>query len=150
MATMTAKERFEQTRRAVDRLEAVKLLIMNDGRDWMPPTNGRGGSISKPTEQQAIYNVDELADKLAALRQEEAELEDLIGTSLAIISAVAKGFGEVYATLLEARYIDCLTWTQIHGGYGIAKSTGHYLLDIAFDWIDSMGVSRLLRGEVDV
>lgn len=147
---MSARERFERTRKAVIRLHDVQLAIMYDCEDWKPPAVKAHNEQADPTASRAIYRVDELADKLEALRKEEAELQSLIGESLVIIAAVRDGFGEIYATLLEHRYIDVWTWGQIYDEYEIQKSTGHYLLGIAFDWIDSVGVSRLLRGEVDV
>ena len=147
---MGAKERFEKTKKAVQRLEVVKNLIMYDCDDWKPPNARAVTETSDPTASQAIYAVDELGDKLIALRQEERELETLIGESLAIIEGVRNGFGEIYATLLDHRYIDVWTWRCIHDEFGITRDKGRYLLDVAFDWIDSVGVSRLLRGEVEV
>ena len=147
---MKARERFEHTRRCVKRLNEVKLLIMYDCDDWKPQDIRIKHQVSDPTANRAAYNVDELGDKLEALRKEEQELLEFIGVSLAVIGAVKLGFGEVYATVLEARYIDCWKWAQIREEYGIPKSTGHYLLDIAFDWVDSVGVSRLLNGDVEV
>ena len=147
---MNARERFERTRHAVMRLQEVKYAIMYGCDDWKPEGVRVSGKTSDPTAAQAIRNVDELADKLAALRREEHELETLIGESLAIIEAVRHGFGDVYANLLERRYIDGQKWTAIHDACGIPRSTCHYLLDVAFDWIDSVGISRLLRGEIEL
>lgn len=145
-----AQQRFEATRRAVTRLDEVHALIMYDCDDWKPESVRSGSQTSDPTAARAIYAVDELDEKLAALRAEERELTALIGESLAIIAAVREGFGTPYANLLEWRYIDGRTWSQLHDDYGIKRSTGHYLLGIAFDWIDSVGVSRLLRGEAEL
>lgn len=147
---MDARERFEATRRAVPRLDEIKLLLMYGGDDWKPPTIKAHNETSDPTASRAIYAVDELADKLDALRAEERELEDLIGETLVIIAAVREGFGEIYGNLLDWHYIDGQTWTEISDDTDIKRSTCYYLRDIAFDWIDSVGVSRLLRGEVDV
>ena len=146
---MSARDRFVQTRSAVVELNNIKALIMSDGDDWKPQ-NVRGKGIADPTAARAIRNVDEWGEQLEELRRRETELESFIGVSLAIIESVRDGFGDIYALLLDARYIDGLTWAQIHDDYGIAKSTGHYLLGIAFDWIDSVGVSRLLREEYEV
>ncbi len=147
---MNARERFEATRKAIPRLNDVKLSLMYDGDDWKPPTIKAHNEQSDPTANRAIYNVDERAEMLEALRKEERELTQLIGESLVIIAAVREGFGEIYANLLNWHYIDMQTWTDIHNEHGIPRSTCYYLRDIAFDWIDSVGVSRLLRGEVDV
>lgn len=147
---MNARERFERTRPAITRLDEVKHLIMFGGEDWKPPTIKTRHETSDPTAQKAIYNVDILADKLDALRAEERELEDFIGTTLAIIEGVRLGFGEIYATLLDHRYIDGWTFERIHKETGVAKSTAHGLIDIACDWIDSVGVSRLLVGNTEI
>ena len=147
---MNAKSRFEATRTAVPRLNEVKALIMYGCDDWRPEGVRTSVATSDPTAAAAIRAVDELADKLDALRAEESELEDLIGTSLAIIEAVRVGFGEIYANLLDWYYIDRMTWTEISEDTDIKRSTCYYLRDIAFDWIDSVGVSRLLNGESEL
>lgn len=149
MTAQTAKERSEATRRAIERLADVQALLMTDGEDWQPQTIGKVGN-SDPTASRAIRNVDELADKLEALRQEEQELLDTIGESLAIIEGVRNGFGEIYANLLEWRYIDGWTWKRIYEDEGIKRHVGYYLVNIAFDWVDSVGVSKILRGIVEI
>lgn len=147
---MNAKQRFERTRDAIPRLDDVKALLMFDGEDWKPEGVRTHGETSDPTASRAIYNVDENAEKLESLRREERELEQLIGESLAIIEGVREGFGEIYAILLDHRYIDGWTWARIYDEYGIKRPMGNYLLNIAFDWIDSVGVSRLLKGDAEV
>lgn len=142
---MSARERFVQTRKAVIELDSIKALIMTDGDDWKPPGVHVHG-VSDPTASRAIRNVDEWGEQLAELRKREAELEHFIGTTLAIIEAVRSGLGSDYADILDARYIDCLTWAQMD----MPKSTGKMKVAIAFDWIDSIGISKLLRGEVEV
>lgn len=147
---MDAKTRFEATRKAIPRLKEIKWLIMTDGEDWRPEGVRSATDTSDPTASRAIYAVDELGEKLDALRREERELESLIGESLEIIEKTKDGFGEIYGYMLEWRYIDRETWTEIHEEHGITRDRGRYLLDVAFDWIDSVGVSRLLRGQTDV
>ena len=147
---MNAKERFVQTRKAIKRLNEVKLLIMNGCDDWQPVSVRSRHETSDPTANRAIYNVDVLGEKLIALRDEEEELTEFIGTSLAIIEAVRANLGEEYALMLDARYIDCLSWDGIKHDYGYSKSTGNYLLNICFDWVDSVGVSRLLEGDTEL
>lgn len=147
---MNAKERFERTRKAITRLDEIKLLIMYGCDDWKPPDVPNRHQTSDPTALQAIYRVDELGEKLAALRFEEAELESFIGETLAILHAVNTGFGEIYALLLERRYVDGQTWQEIYDDTGIKKSKGHYLLNIVFDWIDSVGMARILGGKYEL
>ncbi len=147
---MMARDRFELTRKYIERLDEVHNLIMYECDDWKPPTIRARGEKSDPTANRAAYNVDELAEKLAALRREESELLEFIGLTIAIIEGVRSGFGEVYANLLEVRYVDGWTWARISDDYGIKRSTGYNLLAIAFDWVDSVGVSRLLAGDTEV
>lgn len=150
MSTPCARARFEQTARAVSRLRAIQLYIMYDGEDWKPESNGRTPGTSDPTAQRAIYNVDVLADTLDLLRAEEKELTDFIGESLVIIQAVKDGFGTIYGNLLEWRYLDRMTWAQIHELHGIKRTTGHNLVDIACDWVDSIGMTHLLEGNYEL
>ena len=144
---MNAKERFQRTKRAVKRLHEVQLQIMYGCDDWKPPQVKTKTDKSDPTANKAIYNVDELGEKLDALRSEESELIELIGTSIAIIAQVRAGFGEIYANLLEWHYIDGQTWTQISEDRNVNRTYCYELVDIAFDWIDSVGISRLLKGD---
>lgn len=146
---MTARDRFIATLKAVNELNNIKALIASDGDDWKPPGVHVPG-VSDPTASRAIRNVDYWGLKLESLRKRETELEDFIGTSLKLIEAVRDGLGHEYANLLDARYIDGYSWKDIHEDYGFTRQRGHYLLNIAFDWIDSVGVSRLLRGEYEV
>ena len=142
---MSARDRFVQTRSAVVELNNIKALIMSDGDDWKPP-GVKVNAVSDPTASRAIRNVDEWGEQLAELRKRESELEHFIGTTLQIIEAVRSGLGSDYADILDKRYIDCLTWQQMD----MPKSTGKLKVAIAFDWVDSIGISKLLRGEFEV
>ena len=147
---MSARDRFVATRKAVIELDNIKALIMSDGDDWKPP-GVKSQGVSDPTASKAIRNVDEWGEQLVELRKREAELEHFIGTTLALIEAVRRGLGETYAALLDQRYIDCLPWKDVElNGETVPRSTGKMKVAIAFDWIDSVGVSRLLRGEDEV
>ena len=147
---MNARERFERTRKAVERLEYVQALIMSGCDDWRPDSVRKSNSTSDPTAARAIRNVDVLAGKLEALHKEESELLDEIGETLRIIQGVRDSFGVAYGNLLEWRYVDRMTWAKISDLYGIPKSTGHHMLGIVFDWIDSVGISGLLHGDTEL
>lgn len=147
---MNARERFEATRRAIPRLHDVQLAIMYECDDWKPPAIKAHTQTADPTASRAIYRVDELSEKLDALRAEERELTQLIGETLAIIEAVRDGFGEIYANLLDWHYIDGMKWAQISKDKEINRTYCYQLVDIAFDWIDSVGVSKLLRGHTEL
>lgn len=147
---MTARDRFTATYRAVIELNNIKALIASDGDDWKPPGVHAPG-VGDPTASRAIRNVDYWGVKLEELRKRETELEDFIGVTLAIIEAVRAGLGNDYADLLDQRYIDGFAWRDVTlRGEVVPRSTGKRKIAIAFDWIDSVGVSHLLRGEYEV
>lgn len=148
---MNARERFEQTRRAVERLAEVQALIMSGCDDWRPSfARDAANEISDPTANSAIRNVDVVQFKLDELRKEETELLNEIGESLQIIQAVRRCFGDLYGDIIEWRYIDGKSWGRIRDDYNLTKSAGCYRLGIAFDWIDSIGISRLLQSDADI
>ena len=147
---MNAHERFERTRRSVARLNEVKLLIMYGCDDWRPAHIRAKTDKPDPTANEAMHRVDVLGEQLDELKREQDELESFIGVTLTIIAQVRAGFGEIYANLLEWHYIDGRTWTNISEDTGIKRSTCYYLRDIACDWVDSVGVSRLLNGEIEI
>ena len=147
--TALAHDRFIATRAAVQRLEDVKTAIMFEGEDWKP-TQPKAKGMSDPTARKAIYRVDELSQVLDNLYKEEHDLEVFIGTTLAIIEAVRVGLGDKYANVLDARYIDCWQWSQVESEYGITRQAGNYLVNVACDWVDSIGFRELLRGETEL
>ena len=147
---MNAQERFELTRRRIARLNEVKALIMYGCDDWRPEHIRAKTDKPDPTANEAAYRVDVLGEQLDELKREQDELESFIGVTLAIIAQVRAGFGEIYANLLEWHYIDGRTWTNISEDTGIKRSTCYYLRDIACDWVDSVGVSKLLKGEIEL
>ena len=131
-------------------MHEVQLMIMNDCDEWRPPSVSSRHSTPDPTANAAIRHVDELEEKLKALREEETELIDMIGEALVIIQAVRDGLGNKFADVLEWRYIDCLSWGKINRMYDVPKRTGHDRLNIAFDWIDSIGITRILAGDLEI
>lgn len=132
-------------------MNEINLLIMYDGDDWKPD-DVRVPGVSNPTEARAIRNVDEWGEQLIALRKRQAELMDFIGISLVLVRRVRDGLGDKYADVLEQRYIDGKKWKDIVSSDGkqVSISTAQERRDVACDWIDGVGVSRLLKGEVDV
>ena len=145
-----AKERFEQVKKAVARLHEVQMAIMNECDDWRPPSVSSKHAISDPTANRAIRYVDEIEARLATLRAEKSELTDFIGETLVIIQAVRDGLGVKYGDVLEWRYIDCESWGYIRREYDVKKITGYRQICIAFDWIDSLGVTRILAGDYEI
>lgn len=145
---MQTRQRFEQTRADVLELNEVLALIMYHGDNWKPESVSSG--MGNPTEAKALALLHFEQSQLAYLVARRDELTLHIGRTLRVIQAVHDGFGEIYAILLEHRYVDVWTWSRIHDEYGISRQRGHYLIGVAFDWIDSVGVSKLLRGEYEI
>lgn len=148
--TNDARTRFEEVRRSVERLHDVQLMIMCGCEDWRPPGVSSRKSTPDPTASAAIRHVDELEGKLAALRAEEEELTDFIGEALVIVRAVRDALGGKYADLLEWRYIDCMSWSKIEEDHGVVRRTGNRRIDVAFDWIDSIGITRIIAGDLEI
>lgn len=147
---MDARRRFEATREAVRDLRAVQLALSEEGDDWRPDSV-KGVGPSDPTAARAAYDVDVLGPRIEGLRAWERELLDVIGATGEIIEGVRRGLGDEYADILEQRYIDCLPWSEVEvDGRRVARSTGKLRVAVACDWIDSLGVSRVLRGEFEV
>ena len=145
-----AKIRFQRVKEAVSRLHDVQLLIMNDCEDWRPQTARARRQMPDPTANAAIYHVDEIEQLMAALRAEERELLRTIGAALVIVQGVRDGLGDKYADVLEWRYIDCRTWNYIRDEYGVSRQTGNCRANVAFDWVDSVGVTRILAGDLQI
>ena len=150
MSGQTTRQRFEQTRDDVKRLHDVQLKIMFDCDDWQPPRIRARNEKSDPTAARACYNVDELSVKLAALRAEETELLERIGLALRIIHGIRRGLGDKYADVIELRYIDGMKWKDIAKDYEIPRSTGHELISVACDWVDSIGLTKLLECDYEL
>ncbi len=142
---MSARDRFVLTRRYVIELDAIKIRLMEPGDEWRPDPIKVPGP-SDPTAAQATYNVDVLGDLLDELRNREQDLENFIGVSLMVIERVRRGLGDEYANLLDWRYIDGLTWEDCH----VSKTTGKRKVGVAFDWIDSIGIDRLMREDYEL
>ena len=150
MSGSSAKQIFEDTRSAVSRLHDVQLALMNRCEEWRPPSARSRSAKPDPTAHAAIYNVDELEGKLSALRQEESELLDKIGIALVLVEAVRAGLGDKYALALELHYIDRVTWDEAEERLGVSKVTGWRYIDIACDWIDSIGFTKITAGDYEI
>lgn len=147
---MGARERFVQTRQAVIELDTIQALIATDGDDWQPEQVGAQGNAD-PTAARAIRNVTVWSEQLTEYRKREEWLLEFIGTSLAIIEGVRCGLGDKYAAILDQRYIDCLQWRDVeYCGERVSMSAGKRCVAIAFDWIDSLGVSAVIGGRFEL
>ena len=143
---MSARDRFAETRKAIVELESIRARLSEHGDEWRPE-GVHVNEISDPTANQAVFNVDVLGDELEQLRQREAELTEFVDVSIRLIGHVKVGLGFEYADLLTKRYIDGLPWSQMGGR---SKSTMKRMVSVSFDWIDSLGVTKILRGDYEL
>lgn len=146
---MTARDRFVETRKAVVELGAIRARLSEHGEEWRPETV-YVNEISDPTANQAVFNVDVLGDELERLRQREKELAEFVNVSMRLIGHVKIGLGFEYADLLTKRYIDGLSWGQLVAECNRSKSTMKRMASVSFDWIDSLGVTKILRGDYEL
>lgn len=144
------RERFAATARAVRELREVNMLLANGGQDWRPQ-GARGSELSDPTATTAIYNAEELAEKLEGLRNRRKVLTAYIAATSAMIDAVRIGLGGKYADVLTQRYIRCRKWSEIRRhGEPVPVSTGKMWVAVAFDWLASIGMTGLARYEYEL
>ena len=144
------RDRFVRTRSAVVELAIIQAQLSEMGDDWKPDT-ARGTGVAKPTESRAIYELDVLAGRIEQLKAREQELLEFIGTTLAIIEGVRNGLGNDYAEILDQRYIDGFRWSEVTvDGETVNERTGRYKVSIAFDWIDSVGLTGVLGGDYEL
>lgn len=148
---MGARERFVMTREyCVHELPTIQALIATHGDEWQPDRIKAPGN-SDPTASRAIHNVDEWGDELAILREREAWLLDFIGFTLEIIEGVRSGLGEKFADVLDQRYIDGYEWRDVLiNGQPINKRTGQRIVNVAFDWLDSVGMADVAGGRYEL
>lgn len=147
---MTARDRFTLTRKYIIELNAIMARLSEAGDEWRPERI-KTSEISDPTANQAVYNVDVLGDVIAQMRAREKELQSFIGVTLMLIEHVRKGLGYEYAEILVQRYIDGLRWDDVRvNGDKVPASTGKRKVSIACDWIDSLGMTRILEGEYEI
>lgn len=142
-------DRMNATRAAVYRLKDVQTAIMFEGEEWKPK-GVKAPGVSDPTASKAIYRVDELSRLMDSLKAEERELLEFIGTTLRLIQAIRDGLGTKYGDVLEWLYVDCFSWQQIADLYRVSKSTGHEWRTVALDWVDSVGLKNVLRGDFEL
>ena len=147
---MSARDRFVLTRQYIVELAIIQARIMNDGDEWQPPKVHASGNAD-PTASRAIHNVDEWGAELKELREREEWLLEFIGFTGEIIEGVRNGLGQKYADVLEQRYIDGYAWHDVVlDGETVNKRTGQRIMNVAFDWIDSVGMADVAGGVYDV
>ena len=150
MADLSARRLFEEAREAVLRLRDVQLALMFHCEDWRPAQVRARTARPDPTASRAIYNVDELDGRLAALRAEEAELQGKVGLALSLAQAVRDGLQDKYGDVLELYYIDRAPWDEIEQRVGLSRRSVWNYIDVACDWIDSVGLARIASGDLEV
>lgn len=133
---MSARDRFEQTRKAVIEFNQIQVQKWLEGDEWQPE-NATAQGITDPTATRAIYLAEVWNKKLVKLERREKVLLELIGGTLRDIEEVRVFLGGEHAAILDQRYIDGLSWRDVeYRGKRIARSTGKLKVAQAFEWLD--------------
>ena len=133
---MAARDKFEQTRKAVIEFNQIQVAKWLQGEEWKPES-AKGGGISDPTAIKGIYLADVWRGKLATLERRERDLLGLIRGTLEDVEQVRTYLGNEHASILIQRYIDGLEWRDVaYHGKRIPRSTGKLKVRQAFDWLD--------------
>lgn len=139
---MTGAEWWEQVRRAASdighaesRLAALRMPRGSGG-------HGVGSGIGDPTGRWAI----EIADSEARLSATVRELEGVVGDGLVACGRVGAMIGQLAASVMEAYYVDCLTWDDVAEREHVSKRTAIRLRDRAVELTDVVGIAHMVHG----
>ena len=139
---MTGEEWWEQVRRAASdighaesRLAALRMPRGSGG-------HGVGSGIGDPTGRWAI----EIADSEARLSATVRELEGVVGDGRAACNRVGAILGQLAANVMEAYYVDCLTWDDVAYRCHVSASTAKRIRKQAVKLTDDVGVAHMVHG----
>lgn len=142
-----ARSFFEAVGRAVDAMADIDRQLMYgvEGITRRPGTGPRP-LTSDPTASAALFAESAKArmEDIAARRE---AMELIVGAGLAVIEGVRLALGDGRADVLEARYVDRLTWDDVGERVGCTRSTAHEWCKETFDWIDAVGWRRAVEGK---
>ena len=133
--------------RAAGRICAIERAL-EVGADAMPQHGGgaRGGGISKPTENRALFELTNAADWLQRLREDQTALVYDVGLGLVLCDALRACLGKRYGNAIEAKYIDGRTWRETAECIGCSESHARRLGAGALRWIDAGAHVRMNDG----
>lgn len=139
---MTGREWWDSVREAaseIGRAEA-RLAALREPRGAGAP--GAGGGVGDPTGRTAAA----LADCEAQLARVVRELEGTVGDGLAACARVGAMMGQLAASVMEGRYVDCLTWAQVAEREHISPRSAYRIRDRALELTEAVGVAHLVHG----
>jgi hypothetical protein len=139
-----AREYFETVRSECRKMEELQFQMAEcaDGIRAASYEAGAASAVGNPTERRALSDL-ERSSRLEAGMQ---ELADDVAEALALISGVGQIMGERYAKVLEARYIDGMTWDDVALAADVSRRTAMRCRDTACDLIDALGRAHILQG----
>lgn len=132
-----ARDYFSQLARDVDAMEAA--WYGGDGigavvYDGMPGGSPSGDAL----ERLAISRIESRRDMVARAHR--------IGEGRRLIARVRDGLGDQYADVLQSLYIGRRTVGGTACDLRVSKSTVCDRRDAALDWVDAVGLERVLIG----
>ena len=104
--------------------------------------HGIGSGIGDPTGRWAIAIADSERDLAMTVR----EMEGTVGDGLAACSRVGAIMGQLAAEVMEARYIDCLTWEGVAYRCHVSESTAKRIRKDVVELTDEVGIVHLVHG----
>ena len=132
-----ARDYFSDLARDIDAMNAA--WCGGDGigavvYDGMPHASSSGDAL----ERLAISRIESGRDMVARCHR--------IGEGRRLIGRVRANLGDAFADVLQSLYIERMTVGRTACGLRISKSTVCSRRDIAMDWIDAVGLERVLAG----
>lgn len=104
--------------------------------------HGIGSGIGDPTGRWAI----EICNAEEDLCRVTRELEGIVGDGLAACSRIGAMMGQLAADVMEARYIDCLTWGDVAYRCHVSESTSKRIRRDAVELTDEVGIVHMVHG----
>lgn len=130
---MTASEYFAALADAVREHRKAELLLAF-GQPRGGDSVGGSASVSDPVLARAISDEEARAILEAT--------EDVIGDGLRVIANLRRIYPGM-AEVLDLKYIDLLTWSEVATTLHIGSSTARLYQSLIFKFVDSVGIARI-------
>ena len=142
---MTAQEWWDSVRDAAGRIAEceVRMAELRCQR-WGSGGGGRSqvGDHSDPVSRQAIASVDECAE----LSAEVARLDSLVQDGLRACARIGAMMGDLAATVMDARYIGCMTWVDVSYRCHVSQTHARDVARRAVELTESVGITHMVGG----
>lgn len=140
---MTAEEWLESVRQCVTQIDAETARIAAMRAQLGP--HARGDQFGSGTYLDPMRHVDECLDAEWESSQIVAECEEQIDRAWKLVAGIAALGGDDAAQIVARRYLWAEGWPQIAHDAGHAASECQALCRRVCQWIDSVGIARLVE-----